>query len=221
MDGFVIRNATFLDVPFLIDTIFEAEKSGTDKLSYSTVFGLSEENARMHIENMLFEDVDNCELSVSSFQVAERNGRIAAASAAWIEGLGGIPSSVLKGNLLTYALPKECIERAIAVNHLLSEIHFDYLSGTMQLGLVFVSSDFRGLNLTGLLIDEQISRLQKIDPNINEMYVQVFGNNIPAINAYEKANFKIVLIKESLKEEITSYLPSNKKILMKKELFIT
>lgn len=221
MNEFVLRHATINDVPFLVETIIEAEKSGTDKLSYSTVFGLSDEDSRKYIADMLFEEVDGCELSISSFLIAEKNGKIAAAVAAWIEGLDGIPSSVLKGNLLNYTLPKECIDKALAKNSIIRDLHIEYISQTMQLGLVYVSSDFRGLNLVSLLIDEQVISLHNHRPTIAEMYVQVFGNNCPAIKAYEKANFKVVMVKEAMNKEILQYLPSDKKILMKKELLIT
>ena len=218
MEQFKIRTATINDVPFLVDTIVEAEKSGTDKLSYSTVFGLSELDSRKYISDMLLEEVDGCELSISSFIIVEKNKKNAAAAASWIEGIDGIPSSVLKGNLLNCTLPKECIDKAFSINSILKNLHIENISDTMQLGLVYVSSDFRGLNLVNLLIDEQIRHLHKIKQNITEMYVQVFGNNIPAIKAYEKANFKAVMVKESSNIEILHYLPSNKKILMKKDI---
>jgi ribosomal protein S18 acetylase RimI-like enzyme len=218
MNEFVIRNATISDVPFLVDTIIESEKSGTDKLSYSTVFGLSETESRKYIADMLLEEVDGCELSISSFLIAEMNGRIAAASAAWIEGMDGIPSTVLKGNLLNYILPKKCFGRALAIDLILRDIHIDYVSGAIQLGLVYVESDFRGFNLVGMLIDEHIHQYQKLHPDIDAMYVQVFGNNLRAIRAYEKADFRVVLIRESANKEVMRYLPSNKKIVMKKIL---
>lgn len=219
MKEFVIRKAARDDVPFLVDTIIEAEKSGTDKLSYSTVFGLSEMESRTYIAEMLLEEVDGCELSISSFLIAEKNGCIAAASAAWIEGIDGIPSTVLKGNLLNSVLPKKCFEKALAMNLILRDLHIEYIAGTIQLGLVYVKSDFRGLNLVSMLIDEHVSQLQKQAPTLDAMYVQVFGNNLPAIKAYEKVDFEVVMSKESSNEEILRYLPSNKKIVMKKKLF--
>ena len=219
MAEFAIRNATINDVPFLVETIIEAEKSGTDKLSYITVFGLTEEDSRKYIADMLLEEVDGCELSISSFLIAEKNGQIAAAIAAWIEGIEGVPSTVLKGNLLNFTLPKESIDKAMLLNQTLRDLHIEYISDTMQLGLVYVSPAFRGLNLVRLLIDEKISQLHKINSNVTEMHVQVFGNNLSAIRAYAKVNFKVVMIKESSNKEIIHYLPSNKKILMKKELF--
>jgi len=35
------QSASIKDLEFLVSTIIEAEKSGTDKLSYTTILGLS------------------------------------------------------------------------------------------------------------------------------------------------------------------------------------
>jgi ribosomal protein S18 acetylase RimI-like enzyme len=217
MIGFTIRNATIDDITFLVDTIIEAEKSGSNKLSYATVFGLTEGEVRKYIAEMLYEEVDGCELSISSFLIVEKDERIAAAAAGWIEGIEGIPSAVLKGNLLNFILPKSCIKKALGLSHILSELHIENIDNTLQLGLVYVSKEFRGMNLANFLIEELILQLRNNESNIKLMYVQVFSNNHPAIKAYEKAGFKIEKIKESSNKEILKYLPSNKKILMKKE----
>ena len=74
------------------------------------------------------------------------------------------------------------------------------------------------MNLVSLLINEQATRLKQLKPSILEIYVQVFGNNVPAIKAYEKANFKIQFSKESINKNILKYMPSDKKLLMKREL---
>ena len=218
MDKFTIRSASVADIPFLVDTIIEAEKSGTDKLSYSTIFGIAEEEIRNYIAEMLLEEVDGCELSVSSFLIAEKEGQIAAALSAWIEGKDGISSTVLKGNLLNYILPKECLKNAIQVNSIISEIHIEYHTNTIQIGAGYVAKEFRGNALLGILNNEIIERLSKLNPNVLKVCVQIFGCNIPSIKTYEKANFKVELIKTSSTKEIHNYLPSNKKILMTKEL---
>jgi len=218
MNKFTFRNATINDIPFLVDTIIEAEKSGTDKLSYSTIFGLSEDEVRKYLADMLKEEVDDCELSISSFLIADYNGTIAAALSAWIEGIDGIPSAVLKGNLLNYTLPKRCIERAIELKELIHEMHMEYTPNTIQIGAGFVAEEFRGNKLLLLLNDEIIARLTRKKTNITGICAQIFSCNIPSIKTYEKANFKLVMVKESHNEEILHYLPSNKKILMTKEL---
>ena len=90
------------------------------------------------------------------------------------------------------------------------------MKDSFQLGLVYVSSDFRGMNLVSKMIDHQLTEFKLIRPEINEMYVQVFGNNIPAIKSYQKSNFEIILKKEASNKEILNYLPCNEKLLMKK-----
>ena len=218
MDNLVFRNATKCDIPFLVDTTIEAEKSGTDILTYSTIFGLSEEKTRKYMAKMFAEEVDGCELSISSFLLAVVDDNVAAAVAAWIEGIEGIPSTVLKGNLLNYTLPKAALEKAMSLNSIVRELHIEYINNTIQIGLVYVAKSFRGQNLVALLIDKQIENLLKINTKPSAVYVQVFGNNLKAIRAYQKANFRKVLVKESTNINTLKYMPANRKILMKREL---
>lgn len=218
MNDFIFRQANTNDIPFLVDTIIEAEKSGTEILSYSTIFGLNENEVRKYIAEMFLEEIDGCELSVSSFLIAEQDGQIAAAVGAWIEGIEGIPSNVLKGNLLNFTLPKKCIDKAFSLNDILRQSHIEYIPNTIQIGVVYVAKQFRGMNLVSSLIDKQLSQLTQNQLSVSESYIQVFGNNLPAIKAYEKANFKVHLIRETHNKEILNYLPSDTKILMKREL---
>jgi len=218
MNPCLIRNATGEDIPFLIETIIEAEKGGSDKLSYNTIFGLSEAEAAESIRDMPAEEIDGCKLSQYKFRVAEMEGRPAAAVGAWIECLEEIPSTVLKGNLLSYILPRKCLERAASLNSIVRDLHIECLRDTIQVGLVYVAPEFRGRNLVAMLIDKQVERLTKIRPDITRMYVQVMGNNAAAARAYERSGFEIVMTKESPHAQTTCYLPSNTRILMKKEL---
>jgi ribosomal protein S18 acetylase RimI-like enzyme len=218
MSSFTIRKATVGDISFLVDTIIEAEKSGTSIFTYTTIFGLTLDEARKYISDMLLEEVDGCELSISSFLIAKKNDQYAAAVGAWIEGYDGMPSSVLKGNLLNYILPKACIEKAVLLNNLVKDLHIEYIGNTIQIGLVYVSENFRGLGLVNILIEEQLKLLLQIAPEITESYVQVFGNNRAAIKSYEKSRYVIHSEKISDKREITDYFPSNTKVLLRREL---
>lgn len=218
MNDFIFKSATIKEISFLVDTIIEAEKSGTERLSYSLIFGLTEVEVRKYLTKMLEEEIDGCELSVSSFMIAEFNGENAGALSAWIEGSEGISSTVLKGNLLNYVLPKKCVERAMMLNDIIREIHIEYYPSTIQIGAGYVASKYRGQKLLGMLNTEIITRLVNIQPNISSVYAQIFSCNTPSIKTYEKAGFIIVSEKESANKEILKYLPSNKKILMKKEL---
>ncbi len=218
MEEYIFRNATINDVPFLVDTIIEAEKSGTDKLSYSTIFGLSEDDVRKYLSDMLLEEVDGCELSISSFILAIADKRIVAAIAAWIEGCEGLPSTVLKGNLLNYSLPREAMNKALANNLIVRDFHIEYTHNTIQIGLVYVDKAYRGQNLVSLLMEQQISNLLLKGTNPTAVYLQVFSNNVAAIRAYEKVGFSKVLTKKSTQKDALLYMPSDSKILMKREL---
>ncbi|MFH1119616.1 MAG: GNAT family N-acetyltransferase [Bacteroidota bacterium] len=221
MENVIIRKAAVSDIPFLVETIVEAEKSGTDKLSYATIFGLTEAEVKVYLSGMMAEEIDGCELSVSSFLVAESGGKTAAALSAWIEGSEGIPSAILKGNLLNYSLPERCIKRAMELNSMIREIHIEYYPETIQIGAGYVDAEFRGHKLLGLLTDEITGRLIKTNPAVSTIWAQIFSCNTPSIRTYEKAGFVEVGRKESFNEAILQYLPSNIKILMKKDIVTT
>jgi hypothetical protein len=218
MDEFVYRLATTGDIPFLVETIIEAEKSGTDILSYTTIFGLTEEEAKGYVADMLEEEIDGCELSVSSFMVAEHDGKVVAALSSWVEAKEGISSAELKGNLLGFVLPRESILKAASVSPVVRKIHMDYIPGTIQKGAGYVVKEFRHRNLFGLLTEKLVGHLLKSSPDVTEVYTQVFSGNIPAIKANEKIGFKIVDSVESDDETLLTLLPSNKKYLLKKVL---
>lgn len=218
MDSIVIREATRRDVDFLVETIVESEKSGTDKLSYSTLFGLSEEEARIYIADMLLEEIDGCELSISSFLIAEINGQYAAAVAAWIEGVDNTSSNFLKRNLINYTLPKNCFEKAADASQVVRDLYIEADCNTIQIGMAYVSRCFRGLKLPGRLIEEQIKRWVSVTNNLSQVYLQVFADNQAAIHVYQNAGFEIVHENSSLHANALHYFPSNRKILMRKKL---
>lgn len=215
---FIFRKAGLDDIDFLIDTIIEAEKSGTETLSYSKIFNVTESEARDFLRNALEEEVDGCELSISSFLLAETNGEIAGAISVWLEGSEGLPSTVLKGNILSFIIPKDSLIHAFSLSKTLSELHIDNESGTLQLGLVYVSENFRGQKLAKKMIEEILHRYHEQGSAVEKIQVQVFGNNISAIKAYAKVGFQPVFTKESSNSIILNYLPSTEKILMERKL---
>ncbi|MGV8995282.1 MAG: GNAT family N-acetyltransferase [Flavobacterium sp.] len=214
----IIREAIATDIPFLADVIVEAEKAGTEIFSYTTIFGLTEMEARKYIVLMLEEEIDGCELSVSSFLVAEFEGIVIAALSAWVEGSEGIPSSILKGNLLNYVLPKECIERAIKFNEITRELHFENIVNTIQIGVGYVVKEFRGNNILNLLNYKLIEKLKARNPEVMTICAQIFSCNLPSLASYKKQGFSIVSTKECSNVIIKKLLPSNIKYLLTKKL---
>ncbi len=213
MSKYLFRPANLNDVDFLVNTIIEAEKSGSNILSYSRVFNLKEEELVSIFKEMFLEEIDGCEFSVSNYIVAELENKVVAAIGAWVEDIEN-PSSKIKSNLLGYYLPKESILCASQASKVTSELIIIHPPGALSLVMVYVSPDHRGNNLIDLLTKEHIKKNQ----GITDLAVQVMANNIPAIRAYNKIGFETAQIVKSEDEKILNFLPGNEKLLMKKKL---
>ena len=213
-----IRKASANDIGFLVDTIVAAEKSGSDNFGLARLFELSEEDMRHRLSEMLEEEIDGCELSVSSFLVADYDGEAVAAFAGWIEGQNedGLPSSILKSNLMGFVLPKENLLKSQSKSDIVRPLQIEREVGTYQLEYSYTKPNFRGKDLMGKIIDEHIKLA--IGSNVHKIQVHVFANNRPAIRTYEKKGF--VIKKEFVSNNPLSsqYFPFNTELLMEKEL---
>lgn len=208
-----IRNATINDVDFIIDAIIEAEKSGSNKLSYSTIFNLTETEVREIIRSMLLEEIDGCEFSISNYIIAEKNNELAGTIGAWVEKKES-PSFIVKSNLLGYYLPKESLKFALEESKIASELVIEHVIGALSLVVVYVNPNHRGKNLFKILTDEHIKKHH----GIKELAIQVMANNTYAIRSYERYGFKKYIAKKCNDMKIMKYLPYYEKILLKKTL---
>ena len=213
MKQYKIREATLNDIDFIIEAIVEAEKSGSETFSYSTIFNLNEEELREIFRSMLLEEIDGCEFSISSYLIAEANNEVAATIGAWVEK-SETPSSFTKSNLLAYFLPKSSLVYASKKAHITSELTIDHTPDALSFVIVYVSPAHRGNQLFELLADEHLKRHK----GINELSVQLMSNNIKAIKTYERYGFKNSFEVKSDNDKIMQFLPYNKKLLMKKSL---
>lgn len=218
MNDIIFRKATTKDIPFLIDTIIESEKSGTNKLSYVSIFGLSMDEVRKYLNEMLLEEVDDCaELSISNFLIAEKNGEVVGSIAGWVES-EGFSSAIYKGNLLKTVLPKEAIDRAMKIQKLIHELQFDFIPNTFFMKTMYVPDKFRGNNMGQVLKEKMMEKLSESRPDVKEVYVDTFTTSLASLKSTDRLGFEIVEIKESSNDEILKYLPSKIKILRKKVL---
>jgi ribosomal protein S18 acetylase RimI-like enzyme len=219
MNNYSIRRAKLADIPFLAKTVMEAEKSTTDKFSFSTLFNKTESEALGLITKMFEEEIDGCELSVSSFLVIESENQPIAAFSGWIEEFKGeAKSGLLKSNLIGYTFGKESISFLMGRAHLVKGIQIEREANTLQLEYLFVSPGHRGKKLANRLIFKHIEEAKEHFPMLKKVQVQVFKNNIAAQKVYERCGFSIVRSAKSNDIEILNYLPFNEKYLMEKEL---
>ena len=214
LNNLKIRKATLTDIDFLCEAIIQAEKSGTDILPLCRIFEITETELRTLLQNILESETEGCELSLSSFLIAELDGFIAAAAAGWMEDENGLhlPSSLIKANLLNYFLPHDKIKTAGRHSALISDVLIDRTPGTFQLEYIYTGSEYRGKGLAALIIKEHLKAVQQGC----KAEVQVFGNNLLAIRSYEKAGFSIESVHESKNPATIYFLPGTVKKRMTK-----
>ena len=130
------RNANAGDIVFLSKAIVEAKKGGSDMVGMANLFELSEENFREFVAQMLEEEIDGCDFSISSFIIAEYEGQPVATFGGWVEGFNEdeMPSSLLKSNLIGYVIPLENIKKASEKSHLLENLQVEREKGTYHSG---------------------------------------------------------------------------------------
>lgn len=213
-----IRKSTLNDVDFLVDTIVAAEKSGTDNFGLAKLFELSEGEMRTNIKTMLEEEIDGCEFSVSSFLVAEHQGKVVSAFAGWVEGQNEdeLPSAILKSNLVGYCLPVEKVLKSQSKLEIVKPLQIEREEGTYQLEYSFTNPDYQGKGIMGAIIDAHIQ--QAVSLGTKKMQVHVFENNSAAIRIYEKKGFKVACRYESTHPLTLEYFPFNVELLMELEL---
>lgn len=214
MSQFLIREATIKDVDFLVESIIAAERSGSQVFSYSAFFGLSEEEAKVLIKEMLEEEIDDCDLSLSGFLVVEYGNELVAASNVWIEGNNGIASSTIKGNLLGYYLPSDALKKAKEITSMFADLSIELKTGCMYFGPAYVRPDFEGNLLLSQLVNAHFER----NNTIVEAFAPIYGNNQPSIQNFKLLNFKVYKTYTTSWEGSEKFLPSSTKLLMNKKL---
>jgi ribosomal protein S18 acetylase RimI-like enzyme len=210
-----IQQATATDKEFIIESILEAEKSGTSLLSYSAIFNLSEKEFIGTLNNILDEDITGQELCLSGFLIAKVEGKNASAICSWVEGEVG-QSNMLKANTLMYFIGKEKFIAASESIMLLDEVSIPREEGAIQLECIYTKKEFRGLGLSKKLIAEHIAVHKKRRPDINKAQIILMANNDSAVSAYEKAGFHIAIKKKANNPNVSNLLPGNSKLLMEK-----
>ena len=215
------RTASLDDSEFLCDVIIAAEMGMSDKLSYCTLFGLSFEDARKAIHSMLQEEIDGCELSLSSFTIAHIDGQPIGALGGWVEGhYDGLSSQILKSNLIGYTLGKSAIEKLQEHTQLLKEFYIPRDAGCMQIEYLFVKPEFTGRRIEVELMQQVEDRCKAMDSGLKIGQAQLFRNSIWSIKLLMKFGYTITRSIKSTFPDVTNYIAHNEKVLMEKSFII-
>jgi ribosomal protein S18 acetylase RimI-like enzyme len=214
--SFNFRQAGISDKNFVINAIIEAEKSGTDVISYCAIFRLSEEELRELLGKILDEHLAGQELYLPGFLVAETGGEAIATMSAWIEKEEGMSSNMIKSNLFMYFLDRNKLLSSMAAIEAVNEVNIDRTEGALQIECVYTHPGHRGKGIAAQLIDEQIKWKREKGNTFSKVQIALMGNNQAAIRAYEKAGFCQSQSKSTDNPVLIDLLSCDTKILMER-----
>lgn len=217
---YTFRNATIADINFLSDVIIEAKKGISNMVGMANLFELPVEELRNYVKQMLEEEIDGCDFSVSGFIVAEYEGEPVAAFGGWVEGENedNMPSSLLKSNLIGFTIPMCNVLKAKEKGDIISDLQVEKEMGTYQLEYGYTMPEHRGHHLIGRLIELHEIKALASPSKPTKMQVLVYDNNEPAIKAYKKQGFRVVRHYESKHPDVLKIFPHNKELLLEKQL---
>jgi len=213
-----IRRATEADKDFLVMAITEAEKSGSDTISYCAMFSITGEEFRGLVSNILDEDMNGQEMCISNFLIAEVDGERAATLGTWIEGMDGMSSNMIKSNMLLYFLDRDKVLNAAENIRLVSETNIHKETNTLQVEFGYTDARFRGLGLFARLLNEHIRVNMERYDWLNKVQSRPLKSNISSIKAHEKVGFSYVSEQRCTNSDILKILPSDTRILMERKL---
>lgn len=206
------------DIEFLVDGIILAEKSGSEILSYSTIFELPEPKIKELLMQILAEDVTGQELCYSGYTVAEVDGKQAGALCSWVEGEGGQSSSILKGTLLQYFFPAESLQKAMAKKSLLDQVTIHRTHGLLMLENGWVADGFRGAGVFKAMFLEKFRLFREQYPNIKTCQAQFMKSNPVGIPFYLKLGFRKMEEKTCNDPQILNLIPCETRVMMELDL---
>lgn len=217
---YIFRNATLSDIDFLADVIVEAKKGVSNVVGMANLFELTIPDFREYVKQMLEEEIDGCDFSVSSFIVVEYEGKQVAAFGGWVEGDNEdeMPSSILKSNLIGFIIPIENVLKAKTNGEIISGLQVEKEMGAYQLEYGYTVPEHRGHHLIGRLIELHEKRALESPLKSTKMQVLVYDNNEPAIKAYTRCGFNVVKTFESKHPDILKIFPHNRELLLEKQL---
>jgi ribosomal protein S18 acetylase RimI-like enzyme len=210
----ILRKALPSDTDFIVEAIIESEKSGTDKFSYCTLFGLATEEVSEIIKEILTEDIQGQKFCLEQFIIATVNDEPAGACSSWIEGGTGSSSSYLQGQILLAFFPRENVADARDRLEMAKDLTIEREYNALQIESVYVKPNFRGLGIAGKIIVEHIQNALKGNPDLKKTQIVVAKTNDSAVKSYTKLGFEVVEERHCGNKDILNFLPADTLVVM-------
>jgi len=213
-----VRRATAADRDFLIEAIIESERGSASCVSYCEIFSLDETALRTLFASILSEDFEGQELCISGFLIAEADGAYAGAACGWLEGEAGMPSTLIKANLLGHFLDAARLQEARRYFARLEALAITREKGAAQLESIYVRATHRGRGVMGRILGEHLAQIQQRAPATSKAQIILVDANASARRAYEKLGFRVALQRRTDDPMLLPFVPGGIKILMERPI---
>ncbi len=214
IDKVTLTPAAIEDIDIVLDTIIEAEKSGTDVISSCLIFNMTEHEYRKILASLLKEEYEDYEFTLSGFLVAKHKDKKLGSLGSWIEGKNDTDSSIIKANVLFATIERDKLLEVQPNLKNLRGASFHRTKGALQLEYAYVKPEFRRMGVFTKLILGQIKRYRDLESELPMAESILFRENYKSLNCFQKLNFQ-------LKEEIDlkgqpseKFFPYSERILM-------
>ncbi len=208
-----IRQASTDDIDFVIETIIESEKSGSNVISTCKIFDLTEDEYKNILKEVLLEDEGDFYYYLKGFLIAEDNGEFIGASGSWIEALDGISSGIMKTSIFSSYLNFEKLKKMKKDLSIIDSLSIPREPLTFQLEHIYIKDSFRKRGLFSMLIKENIKRNLARYP-FTKVQTIIYKDNTECYFPLLYLGFKVVKKTESKDSEIYKYYPYNSKVLL-------
>ena len=214
IERLTIRQATIEDIPFVIETIFESEKSGSNVISSCKIFELSEDQFSAMLTEVLKQDLENYDYYLSGFIIAELDGEYVGALGSWYEAPDGTASGMIKATVLYQYLDKTKIKSIGTNTRVVKGLALNRDKDTLQLEHGYVREKFRRQGVFSKLLAENIIRNYKRHNGFDKVQGIIFRDNYKSFNAHLKFGYKVVDEKKVDDPEILKFFSYNTKVLV-------
>jgi predicted GNAT family acetyltransferase len=214
IENVIVRQAVKDDIPFIIEGIIEAEKSGGNTITSCVVFDLTILEFKDILKTLLAEDVEDYDYYLNGFFIAEHDGKPIGTCGSWVEGINDLPSGMIKANMLLQNLSREKIMFGNKQVRIIKDLNFPREKGTIQLEHIYVSEPFRRKGVASKIIYSIVKYYKSLNQTVEKVQGILFKDNFKSFNMHLKNGYVETETKTSSNPEVLTVFPYQSRTLM-------
>lgn len=217
----IFRRATPSDVDFCVETVLQAESSGSDIQPWTLFLNMPEDRVRGILREILLENIPGHELCLSAFTIAELRGEILGACGSWIEECEGKSSNLLKAEIMSYYFPRENLLHSFPLQEKIKEFNYPKEKHCAFFEYLYIRPECRSIDLLLKLMEASSNNAIAAYPTIRvpRIYGGTSGTNPFMIRATRRIGYELWMTITLKDEQLKTLVPSLTKYVMKKELY--